>query len=78
MRFYGIKDFFENKELYKIKYMLMTKKEKRAYKRFVYSISFENEYVKDVIWEYLNDDMKANENITNVYNQRINRKKNKK
>lgn len=75
MKFYGIKDFYENKELHQIRYLLMTKKQKKAYKRFVYSISFENEYVKDVIWEYLNDDVKAKENITNLYNQRIMRGK---
>lgn len=75
MKFYGIKDFYENKELHQIRYLLMTTKQKKAYKRFVYSISFENEYIKDVIWEYLNDDIKAKETITNVYNQRVNRGK---
>lgn len=75
MKFYGIKDFYENKELYQIKYLLMTKKQKKAYKRFVYSISFENEYVKDVIWEYLNNEENSNETITKIYEQRINRRK---
>lgn len=75
MYFYGIKDFYENRILHKTKYMIMTTKQKKMYKRFVYSISFENEYIKDVIWEYLNNDEKCEEIITSIYNQRINRRK---
>ena len=78
MKFYGIKDFFENKELHQIRYLLMTEKQKRAYKRFVYSISFENEYVEDVIWEYLNDDIESKEKLTKLYYERINGKKKRK
>jgi len=71
MRFYGIRDFYENKELHQIKYMLMNKKQKKAYKRFVYSISFEKEKVKDMIWEYLNNDDESKERLTNEYNKRF-------
>ena len=77
MKFYGIKDFFENKELHQIRYLLMTTKQKKAYKRFVYSISFENEYVEDVIWEYLNDDVGSKEKLTELYYERISGKKKK-
>lgn len=78
MRFYGIKDFYDNKELHQIRYLLMTEKQKKAYKRFVYSISFENEYVKDVIWEYLNDDIKSKEKLTELYMNRTIKKKKRK
>ena len=54
----------------------MTTKQKKAYKRFVYSISFENEYVEDVIWEYLNDDVGSKEKLTELYYERISRRKN--
>lgn len=75
MQFYGIKDFYINKVLYKAKYLVMTTREKKLYKRFVYSISFENEYVKDVIWEYLNSEENCEETITKIYNQRMERNK---
>ena len=75
MNFYGLKDFYINRLLFKAVYIAMPEDKKRLYKRFVYSISFENEYVKDVIWEYLNDDENSEENITRVYNQRMRRNK---
>ena len=78
MKFYGIKDFYKNKELYQIKYLLMTTKQKKAYKRYVYSISFENEYAEDLIWEYLNNEDGSNEKLTELYMQRINPKKRRK
>lgn len=71
MKFYGLKDFYINRLLYKQFYLCMSEKEKQLYKRFVYSISFENEYVKDIIWEYLNEDENSEENITKVYYQRV-------
>lgn len=75
MEFYGLKDFYINRLLHKSFYKCMSKKKKGLYKRFVYSISFENEYVKDVIWEYLNEDENSDEVITKLYNQRISRGK---
>ena len=53
----------------------MTKKQKKEYKRFVYSISFENEYVKDVIWEYLNNDINSKETLENLYKSRTEKKR---
>lgn len=75
MMFYGIKDFYLKKIIIKTKYLFMNEKEKRNYKRFVYSISFENEYVKDVIWEYLNDEENSNEVLDKLYFSRIERNK---
>lgn len=73
--FYGIRDFYDNRLSFKTFYMLMTEQEKKQYKRFVYSISFENEYVKDVIWEYLNDEENSEEKIDMLYISRIERGK---
>ena len=75
MKFYGIKDFYINRWVYKSYYMTLNENQIREYKRYVYSISFENEYVKDLIWEYLNDDEMAEENLDRLYYQRINRSK---
>lgn len=75
MKFYGLKDFFENKELFRSYYKCMSFKKKKYYKMYVYSISFENEYIKDLIWEYLNEDEFSEELITKAYYQRMARKK---
>lgn len=75
MMFYGIKDFYINRLTHKAFYMCMTKKEKKLFKRFVYSISFENEYVKDIIWEYLNGDENSEERIDSLYIARTERGK---
>lgn len=52
--FYSFMDFFGKKEQIKEEYLKMGNKEKRIYKMYVYSTCFENEYTKDLIWEYLN------------------------
>ena len=75
MKFYGIKDFYINRWVFKSYYMTLNDNQIKEYKRYVYSISFENEYVKDLIWEYLNDDEMAEENLDRLYYQRINRSK---
>ena len=75
MYFYGVKDFYNNRLSLKTFYMIMPEKEKKLYKRFVYSISFENEYVKDSIWEYLNNEENSEETIEKIYMQRLEREK---
>ena len=55
MNFYSLLDFYPKKETIKSEYVLLTLEEKLNYKKFVYSIPFEEEYIKDLIWEYLND-----------------------
>ena len=54
LQFYGFMDFFRNKDNIKSKYELLTTKEKRIYKMYVYSTCFETEFAKDLIWEFLN------------------------
>ena len=55
IRFYGLLDFFPNRVEIKEEFDRLTIYEKRLYKKEVYSICFEQEYIKDLIWEYLND-----------------------
>ena len=55
IKFYGLLDFFPNRVEIKEKFDELTITEKRLYKKEVYSLCFEKEYVKDLIWEYLND-----------------------
>ena len=54
IKFYGLLDFYPNKEEIKEKFDKLTLTDKRLYKKEVYSLCFEKEYVKDLIWEYLN------------------------
>jgi hypothetical protein len=54
IRFYGILDFFPNREKIRQEYEKLSLDEKVLYKKEVYSICFAKEDVKDLIWEYLN------------------------
>ncbi len=54
IKFYGLLDFFPNRKEIKEEYDKLTLDEKILYKKEVYSICFEREYIKDLIWEYLN------------------------
>lgn len=53
--FYSILDFFPRRDEIKEIYNSLSFCDKKTYKMYVYSICFEKEYVKDLIWEYLND-----------------------
>lgn len=54
IKFYGLLDFFPNREKIKKEFDELTLNQKILYKKEVYSICFEREYAKDLIWEYLN------------------------
>lgn len=53
--FYSILDFFPRRNEIKEIYNTLSFCDKKSYKMYVYSICFEKEYVKDLIWEFLND-----------------------
>ena len=55
IKFYGLLDFYPNRKEIKVQFDELTIPEKRLYKKEVYSLCFEREYIKDLIWEYLND-----------------------
>ena len=52
--FYSLLDFYPRKDIIKTNYELLTLDEKISYKLYVYSIPFEEEYIKDLMWEFLN------------------------
>ncbi len=69
-RFYSLLDFYPNKERIKEEYVKLTTKEKILYKKEVYSLCFEREYVKDLIWEYLNNWEESYVNLVKEYNNK--------
>lgn len=54
MIFYSLLDFYPKKETIKQEFELLSLDDKIIYKMYVYSIPFEDEYIKDLIWEFLN------------------------
>ena len=59
MEVYGLIYFYENRYEIVEMYDNMSQKEKWLFKKEIYSMPFEKEYVKDLIWEYIQgyDDM---------------------
>lgn len=55
--FMGYKDFVKRRHNIKKLYFLMPTKQKKIYKWYVYSNSLISEDNKDLIWEYLNNDI---------------------
>lgn len=54
IRFYGLLDFYPNRKSIKEEFDKLTVDERILFKKEVYSLCFEREYTKDLIWEYLN------------------------
>ena len=54
LKFIGFLDFCTKREQIKEKYLELDLQNKKIYKLYVYSMPFEQEYVKDILWEYLN------------------------
>ena len=54
IKFYSLLDFYPNRKELKEQYEVLSLDDKILYKKEVYSICFEREYTKDLIWEYLN------------------------
>lgn len=70
MKFYGLLDFFPRKEEIKNSYDLLTIDEIYNYKMYVYSLPFEEDYIKDLIWEYLNDWQEAIFDLSKHYRRK--------
>lgn len=56
LAFYSYKQFCDRCEWLRDKYLNLSYEDKYIYKMFVYSISDISLYLKDTIWEYLNED----------------------
>ena len=54
LEFYSLVDFYPKKDRIKQVFEDLSLEDKRVYKMYVYSLCFETEYIKDLIWEYLN------------------------
>lgn len=65
--FYSILDFFPRRHEIKMIYKSLSLNDKKLYKNFVYSMCFTKEDVKDLIWEYLNDDEYSYEKLIQEY-----------
>lgn len=52
--FYGLVNFWNNKDKILEEFSKMTIDEIEIYKMFVYSLPFMEDNIKDLIWEYLN------------------------
>lgn len=76
IKFYGLLDFFPNRVKIKEEFDGLTLDERILYKKEVYSICFEREYIKDLMWEYLNGWIESQFDLGKEY--RIKRNKIKK
>ena len=54
LSFYCLLDFFPKRQKLKEEYDKLSIDEKYIYKMYVYSLPFEDENHKDLMWEYLN------------------------
>lgn len=74
LKIYSILDFYENRHLIKQQYDLLTEQDKRFYKMYIYSMPFEDDKNKDLMWEFLNDWKESVFELGNKY--RITKQKN--
>ena len=74
--FYSILDFFPRRKEIKVIYKSLNLNDKKTYKKYVYSICFEREYVKDLIWEFLNDWEESYEKLMQEYSLKRRKLKN--
>ena len=63
--FLGYREFVKNRHEIKRQFDKMTREQRREYKRFVYSNCLISEDNKDLIWEYLNNDI-SNKKLKSV------------
>ena len=76
LTFYSLVDFFPKKELIKVNYENLSSENKRIYKMYVYSLCFEKETIKDLIWEYLNGWEESQFDLAKEYRKRTQKRSN--
>ena len=74
--FYSLLDFYKKKDEIKKINKTLTLEEVKEYKSYVYSTCFEREYVKDLIWEYLNDWEESYDKLAREYTLKRRKQKN--
>ena len=67
IEFYSLLDFYPKRVAIRKRYQQLSTKERIIYKKEVYSLCFEKEYVKDLIWEYMNNYMDGYQNLKKEY-----------
>lgn len=59
--YFGLDDFFKRRESIKELYISLDRRTKCIYKLYVYSRAYITEYWKNIIWDYLNDNVPEHE-----------------
>ena len=67
LEFYSLVDFYPKRDNIKFIFENMILEEKQIYKMYVYSLCFEDDYSKDLIWEYLNGWEESKFELARVY-----------
>lgn len=70
LRFYSLLEFYPKRFRIRAVYDMQRYEDKITYKMYVYSLCFEKEYVKDLIWEFLNSWTESEEKLDEEYNRR--------
>lgn len=73
IKFYSLLDFYPRKERIKNLFEEMKLDDRILFKKEVYSLCFEKEHVKDLIWEYLNNFTESKEELDRQYNIKKNK-----
>lgn len=55
MKFANFKDFYTKADIIEYEYRLLSLNEKWLYKEYVYSHEYVDTYLKNAIWEFLNE-----------------------
>lgn len=70
IKFYSLLEFYPKRYKIRAVYDVLKKEDKKIYKMYVYSLCFEKEYVKDLIWEFLNKWEESENKLDEEYNRR--------
>ena len=73
MEFYSLLDFYPRKEFLRGNFENLSNDEKSIYKMYVYSLCWETEYIKDLIWEYLNGWKESQFELGRQYRLKLNK-----
>lgn len=73
LKFYSLIDFYPRRKKILLEFVKLTSKQKRIYKMYVYSLCFETEEIKDLIWEYLNGWEESFKDLTTQYETKTNK-----
>ena len=73
IKFYGLLDFYPNRHEIKKAFDKLTIDNKILYKKEVYSICFEKEYTKDLIWEFLNGWVESQQDLDRIWKEKKNK-----